>query len=321
MAFGHSKCSHCERQDFRSQRGLTQHQSQSKMCKARALQHTGDDSGYCTAHQYLFIENVEKVTNKNLTIYEAFVAQTVAEDLAARKQIALRNMKTDTLKQSVNANTGDNVKLDDFCETAMKEHSLTHSDDMMVLDDSDASTDSELNVVFDESMRQMFNSFVSEQARNFGYFTSSQRNATKLLLVLRKTKASMTTCESVMHWHLTANNKLSPHQTLSDGTSCTSRKRMFSFLKQRYYITLNEGHKVRKITLPYSKATPNIVCHEAKTAIISLLTDSRIVDDDHLFFDNNSFQPLPDAIDCVKDLNTERAHTDSYRKCMTKPTS
>ena len=96
---------------------------------------------------------------------------------------------------------------------------------------------------------------------------------------------------------------------------------MFSFLKQRCHITLNEGHKVRKITLPYSKATPDIVCHDAKTAIISLLTDSRIVDDDCLFFDNNPFQPPPDTINCVENLNTERAHTDSYRKYTTKPTS
>ena len=86
-------------------------------------------------------------------------------------------------------------------------------------------------------------------------------------------------------------------------------------------MTLNEGHKVRKITLPHSKATPDIVCCDAKTAIISLLTDSRMVDDDYLFFDDNPFQPPPDTIDYVKDLNTERAHTDSYRKCTTKPTS
>ena len=77
-------------------------------------------------------------------------------------------------------------------------------------------------------------------------------------------------------------------------------------------MTLNEGHKVRKITLPHSKATPDIVCHDAKTAIISLLTDSRIVDDDYLFFDNDSFQPPSDTIDYVKDLNTGRAYTDSW---------
>ena len=51
----------------------------------------------------------------------------------------------------------------------------------------------------------------------------------------------------------------------------------------RYQITAHQEQILRPITLPHSKARPNIVTFDAKNLIIELLTDPRIVDEDYLF--------------------------------------
>ena len=47
------------------------------------------------------------------------------------------------------------------------------------------------------------------------------------------------------------------------------------------------------MTLPHSKSHVKIVWNDAKAVMTSLLTDPRIADDDHLFFDNDPLSKLP----------------------------
>ena len=77
--------------------------------------------------------------------------------------------------------------------------------------------------------------------------------------------------------------------------------------------------KVRKITLPFSKAVVAIPYRDAADCIASLLTDPRIQDDDYLFFDNNPLAPPPENLTFLNDLNTGDAYLKSYDKWITKP--
>ena len=86
-------------------------------------------------------------------------------------------------------------------------------------------------------------------------------------------------------------------------------------------MTSDSDHTAQQITLSYSKAIAKIVCCDAKSAIISLLTDPRIFDSDYSFHGDNSLQPPPQNLNFVKDSNTERAYIHTCRKLTIKPQS
>jgi hypothetical protein len=78
-------------------------------------------------------------------------------------------------------------------------------------------------------------------------------------------------------------------------------------------------HQVTKITLPSSKAKVQIVWNDAREAMVSLLSDPRITDEDYLFFENNPLSTPPDNLNYVADLNTGRAYTKTFRKLVKVP--
>ena len=71
--------------------------------------------------------------------------------------------------------------------------------------------------------------------------------------------------------------------------------------------------------MPSSRAKVDIVCHDARDMVVSLLTDPRITDDDYLFFDNNPLAPPPEDLDYLGDINTGAAHIEMHKKLITDP--
>lgn len=151
------------------------------------------------------------------------------------------------------------------------------------------------------------------------FLTNSEQIAIKLLLTLRKTKASLGTYEDVMKWHLIHSGKIAEHQTPSDYNGYISRQKIFKLLKKRYNFDDNKYNIVKEIILPSSKAKAKIVVNDAEAVLESLLTDPRICDDDYLFFNNDPFSPPPDKIDTISDINTGLSYTETYKKLITNP--
>ena len=84
----------------------------------------------------------------------------------------------------------------------------------------------------------------------------------------------MDTYESpIMRWHLACTDKLlcPDLDTLAGVEGYISREVLFKKLTNRYQITEDQGQILRPITLPHSKARPNIVTFDAKNLIIELL--------------------------------------------------
>ena len=73
------------------------------------------------------------------------------------------------------------------------------------------------------------------------------------------------------------------------------------------------------MTLPRSGARVNVIYHDAKAAVVSLLTDPWFADDDWLHFGDNPLQPPPKDLDYLADINTGLAYTKTYEKLITKP--
>jgi len=59
------ECTHCGKNSFKSQRGLTQHQKTSSICSSRARQKRDQDTGYFTAQEGILYTRVcQPVSNK-----------------------------------------------------------------------------------------------------------------------------------------------------------------------------------------------------------------------------------------------------------------
>ena len=100
-----------------------------------------------------------------------------------------------------------------------------------------------------------------------------------------------------------------------------SRKKLFSFLHDRYNYLPNSRQTVQEITLPHSKAKAKLVINNLEAEISSLLNDPRILEEDYLFFGNNPMNPPPANINYVGDLNTGRAYLETHKRLITPGTN
>ena len=121
-----------------------------------------------------------------------------------------------------------------------------------------------------------------------------------------------------MDWHLRENEKLAPREKVTESKLHVSRRKVFKMLRKRYNVNPKDYGKTVEITLPHTKARANVIINSVEAAITSLLTDPRIRDEDCMFFDNDPLAAPPDTLDCVGDLNTGLACTETYRKLVTK---
>ena len=77
--------------------------------------------------------------------------------------------------------------------------------------------------------------------------------------------------------------------------------------------------KIKKLTLPHSKAVVHIPYRDVRDCIVSLLTDPRVRNKDYLFFDKDPTARPPKKVTYIEDINTGEAFLSSYGKYITKP--
>ena len=329
------RCPHCNRQNFKSQRGLTQHQMFFKVCELKAQTQIEKADGCATAHEHLSVFTVGVSQKKFTETSKEFVARTVAENMLVRQKLMCngKNLQMSTTNQLVDEHDtqvfgsnadqdSQNLELKDS-ENEISTNNVDDQDDaeMGVIDVDSDTTSPEKSALPSSHLLDKFKECVFVKAEKYEKFTSTEEKAIKLLMKLRRTIASLNTCDSAMKWHLFISELITNHQSISDFSQYLSQKRVFERSRNEHCVTPDDGHTAQQITLSHSKAIAKIVCCDAKSAIISLLTDPRIFDSDCLFHGDNSLQPPPQNLNFVKDSNTERAYIHTHRELMTKPQS
>lgn len=309
------KCSFCGRDNFASERGLSQHLKTNAAC-ARAARN--------------FV--VGRVDSDKLgpicmpwsEVFRPSKSRKVVDDCVFTGLLAQSRVPVDTILR---------VDQRDPTFISYNERGECYEDDngdMFYVDDNSSANgggvDSDGELLEDDSSPPDFSiqANYNEYRRNFGRvfmeeFTANEAKAIKLMNTLRQTKASLDTYEAVMKWHVQETGEIQEHEGLGASKSYISRKSLFKFLRKRYNIHPNSYNVVREITLPSSKAKARIVLHDARAVIQSLLTDPRIRDEDYLFFNNDPFSPPPADLDYIGDLNTGLAYSETYAQLITKP--
>ena len=333
------ECKYCLRKNFRSARGLSQHQDQSKPCKAKKLAEFTKDSGYHTAHEFLLCVPVVRTNGRTEA---GFIAQQIQQASAQGSlfcppasllaQAKLANCAQKGVIVDKDAQVEDNYLTAAEFWSSEEEDEESDEEDEAAPMDLDSSDDEDANLPhvndvlalnngLNYTMRDDFCKYI-ERFRNITTsYTIKETNCIRLLLVLRHTKASLDTFEEVMKWHLHATGAISSPETssLAHVDGYITREKLFRNMEKRYRITQHSAQILRQITLPHSKARPQLVCYDARNLLVELLTDPRIRDEDYLFFGNDPLQPPPETLNYVGDLNTGRSYTETYKQLITKP--
>ncbi len=161
----------------------------------------------------------------------------------------------------------------------------------------------------DTSMLDEFTEFCNYSYRNRLNLTDEMKAATQLMALLSQKRVPLNIYEAVFTWHL---------ENL-DAKQFVARDALVKYLRSRYNMEKSMPTKITNLRLPFSKARIDLVIHDAKYQIMSLLTDPRIKDDDYLFFNNNPFEGPPDEFEYVADINTGRAYRETYRQLIKDP--
>ncbi len=68
----------------------------------------------------------------------------------------------------------------------------------------------------------------------------------------------------------------------------------------------------KRTKLPVSGTNVDIIYHDARDCVVSLLTDPRFTDDDFQHFGNDPLAPPPDNLQTLGDTSTGRAYSKTY---------
>ena len=228
---------------------------------------------------------------------------------AKRQRMAMNSAETAITTQQIaaNGNSSDN------------DSESGSNDDSTADDFGSAGGDDEETVQMDTSMLEALNNYIALRRSSSVQLTQSQMSSIRLLLRLRNTKASLNTYDSVMTWHLEDTGKKRVDETLGQCKDFISRHKVYKALNSRYSFSQDCGYELHSVKLPHSNTSVDIVRYNAKAAIMSLLTDPRLCDDDYLFFDDNPLQPPPKDITEIRDLNTGEAYTETYKRLINDP--
>ena len=124
----------------------------------------------------------------------------------------------------------------------------------------------------------------------------------------------MDTYDEIMLWHFRDKGTISKNETLKDvpDTEYISRAKLVKLMRQRYNMDAKFA-KAKPLILPYIKQRVELICHDAKGCVESLLTDPRLTDDDFWFFNNDPTAAPPESIKSFGGLQTGKAHRDAVK--------
>ena len=247
MSSTYLKCPYCNRDNFESARGLTQHQNRSKPCNIAMMESFGlTKKRRIIAHDYVPVMSTNNAKSHNILC---------AGPLAADVQI-MKSQQSD----------GESAQSDGW---VMDQNSFSSEQSS---DSSVASVD-EINDDIDRTMRNNYNEYLVYAQRNFIDFAHTESIAIKLLWKLRQTTASLSTYEDVMDWHLRANGSLQPHESAGESLEHMSAQKMHRKLQTRCNIARDKCHLDTRIALPSDRLqrVPSKRSHAAANLCVAFL--------------------------------------------------
>jgi len=230
-------CGHCNHKPFATRRAWTQHLQSSAGCASLTNARCTCNNGVSTAHKHMpsaIVRGLHKAPESaNKAQFECHSFRRSAA--AARFGSAKEDPSDDefgnlTLEDDAN---------EDNNEPLFPGEAATETND-------EAMDDGELS-----DMEVMLKDWIEHERRASGFapFGQRHRHAIELLPLLRTTKASPDTCESMMTWHVKCTGEIHSHEKASDSPNFVSQDTLLELLKKRY--NRDKGHGLVTIICCY----------------------------------------------------------------------
>ena len=195
-------------------------------------------------------------------------------------------------------------------QQAERPQKLDEIDELSVSSDGMLSTDSQ-NVVYNTEMLRQFEEYCEACPDKYMEFEPKIKAGIELMKTLSDRRVPWNLYDDIMEWH---------DKHSGDTSAVVSQYVIMNRLAERYNSKISAPKVVKDVILPCSKAKVNLVMHDAKAQIVSMLTDPRIKDDDWLFHNDDPFCPPPKDFKILGDINTGRAYRETYKKLVKDPT-
>jgi len=306
------KCEHCGRDDFKSKRGLRKHKLEKKGCRDHLKARFGCNADAKIAAACLPVDTAHKPQNCAAGSQNAMHYPDVPDRLGAKRAKCMSLPDKDFMSAWL------------MKAQSELEQSQVDNDSDADIGMCDAENDVILPPTEESSARQklMLDNF-KDCAKRANDFIPLDANkfvtAITLLQTLRRTKASLDTCEATMQWKLESQGLLHPGESLAKSPHYMSREQVYRKLKERYNRLHGFGIKT-EIALPGSKSRAMLITSELHMVIQQLLTDPCVRPEDYLFNDKNDpFAPPAADLDCIADLNAGLSYLETWKRLITKP--
>jgi len=301
------ECEHCGRSNFRSQSGLTKHQLNPNKggCFGKIGASHGATANFKTAPPCLPCDAVFKPTKQEMGGKDAVQHAQMISELGAMAakcyNLLSKTMEpfwaTESQRQAAQSQIDHDME-DNFGQV---DHGGDSDDDF--LETTKSSVDSSMIDNWQAHLKK---------AAEFAPFSRKQESAVKLLLHLRRSEASLDTCESLMRWHPETVGRLCPRESMHTSPHFMSHEKLCKELKIRCNRDTGCGN-ITEIVLPSAKAKAKILWNESKMVVQLLLTEPRAMPEHCLWFDDDPFAPPPAEQDCINDLNTGRSCRETHK--------
>lgn len=323
---GMFRCAFCNRSDFRSQRGLTQHLNKKESCGIAFARSQRLNLGQCNETQSNQTPTVEANVCEAPEIEGRDVPQSITMrchdlDSAVAELGAHYQSDYDDLTAAHDDDDDDNALLppEDCDEDGLSESRGGDAESgQSFTDPSDSGQMSDGTRGPDTWIRDQFREYASYMKDNHSPFTEDEKTAIELMHTLRQKGAPMDAYNQLLMWHLKAAGKAHHYETGRANAHFISKNVLLDRLTKRY--NMREKFPYTKtIKLPVSKSTVKISLHDTKAVIQRLLTEPRNNPEDYAFFGGDPRAPPPKDLDYVADLNTGQAYAETHAKLCTEP--
>lgn len=345
-------CQFCGRHDFKSQRGLNQHQRTNRNCSAnvtafnRAIAATNIDPNVLNPPR--FAHGPCPAGGRN-------PGPPVAPVPAAIMDVINMEVDGDQGHQEDEDSHGSGSRLENG------DNASTGIPQVLAVDGDGEDVEAPLGFAFmdDDSVESVivcadmthkttgtahyynerFKQYVQTAISHFVAFVPKEQLAIKMLDALRRKRATLDTYDTVLDVFYRHLGIIDEFQTLSHSPKYVSREKTMRHLALRYNIypqaRLDEAvarkyqglHKLRSlpmylerpIVLPHSKAHVDIIHFDFREQLVALLTDPRYTDLDFIHHNDDPLAPPPVNFNVVGETITSRSYRESYKKYITKP--
>ena len=212
------------------------------------------------AHNFMQTVTVHRTHGRQLIGGIARTVERIQQERENSHQERANRLELISRAQNTAPNARDFARLTEEEDNNMMflgdDESSSVGDDISMQSVSDSDGDSCVQVgKFVPHIGKQFEGYMRNAQEHALSFTKKQRRAVRLLIRLRKTKASLATCEDLMQWYFVETGQLREGQKVAKCSEYITREKVFKMLKIRYNVCPESHGNLRSRTMTNSLFT------------------------------------------------------------------